>query len=91
MILEKKITIQGNVQGVFFRANTLREAKQLDLVGSVKNLPSGNVEIYAQGSEQKINQLINRLKHELYPLNITQITLESIRPLNTYLEFQIKY
>ncbi|HQH80073.1 MAG TPA: acylphosphatase, partial [bacterium] len=34
-----KIRVGGRVQGVFYRANTEKEAKALGLTGFVRNLP----------------------------------------------------
>lgn len=49
--------VSGKVQGVWFRANTQREASRLGLVGWVKNMPDGRVEVYACGEETKLEQL----------------------------------
>jgi len=53
-----KITITGQVQGVWFRQNTAEEAQRLGLVGTVQNLADGNVEIHAQGDEEDLKQLL---------------------------------
>ncbi len=47
----------GRVQGVGYRAWTVRTARQLGLSGWVRNRINGSVEIYASGSEQSINLL----------------------------------
>ena len=52
----------GRVQGVFFRDNTRKKAVELGLKGYAKNLPDGNVEIVAQGDEEKIIELIEFIK-----------------------------
>ena len=43
------ILVAGRVQGVWFRDNTVRQARARGLVGWVKNLRDGRVEIVAQG------------------------------------------
>ena len=59
MIKQIEITVSGKVQGVFFRESTKAEAIKLGIVGTVKNLPSGNqVFIVAQGKEEILAQLI---------------------------------
>lgn len=37
------------VQGVFFRANTIRQAERMGITGFVRNLPDGSVEAVAEG------------------------------------------
>ncbi len=46
--------ISGWVQGVAFRHYTVREAERLGISGTVRNLPDGNVEVFAQGKEAEI-------------------------------------
>ena len=43
------VWISGRVQGVFFRANTWKEARSLGLSGWVRNLPDGRVESVFEG------------------------------------------
>jgi acylphosphatase len=50
-------TVSGQVQGVGFRYSTLRQARQLGLVGRVRNLPSGAVEIDVAGAHQEVRRL----------------------------------
>ncbi len=45
------ILVKGKVQGVFFRASTKAVADQLGVKGLVKNLPSGDVYIEAEGDD----------------------------------------
>ena len=51
------LTVQGRVQGVYFRASTQREAKRLGLTGWVRNRHDGAVEILAEGEEVSIREL----------------------------------
>lgn len=53
--------VKGLVQGVFYRSSTKSEAMKLGLKGYVKNLPSGDVEVLAQGDEQKLKELLQWL------------------------------
>ncbi len=52
-----RIIVSGRVQGVYFRAFTRKQALQLGLSGYAKNLPNGDVEIVASGSEPALQQL----------------------------------
>jgi len=51
------LVISGRVQGVFYRASTQREAQDRQLVGWVRNLSSGQVELVAEGSEVALRSL----------------------------------
>ena len=50
--------VSGRVQGVFYRAETRKQAAGLSLTGWVRNLPDGRVEILAEGEEQCVHKLI---------------------------------
>lgn len=52
-----RFDVRGRVQGVGFRYTTRRVARELGLVGWVRNLPSGGVEVLAQGAPQALEQL----------------------------------
>lgn len=52
----------GRVQLVMFRDFTQRKAKSLKLTGTVKNLPNGSVFVVAEGEEEKLAQLLEKLK-----------------------------
>lgn len=56
------VFISGFVQGVFFRDYTRRWASSLGLTGWVKNLWDGRVEVVAEGGEEAIKTLLDRLK-----------------------------
>jgi len=50
--------IHGRVQGVFFRSWTQQKASALGLVGWVRNLPDGSVELLAQGGKDPLEELL---------------------------------
>ncbi len=52
------LVIHGKVQGVFFRKHALEKANDLGLKGIVRNLPNGNVEIFAEGYDFRLKELI---------------------------------
>lgn len=45
----RRFLVSGRVQGVGFRAWTVRRARSLDLRGTVRNRPDGTVEIEVEG------------------------------------------
>lgn len=52
------IFVEGKVQGVYYRASTAKRAGALGLVGWVKNLADGRVEIHAQGEADALEDLV---------------------------------
>jgi acylphosphatase len=57
------MVVSGRVQGVFFRAATQREARQLGLTGYVRNRVDGAVEIVAEGEEELVKSLLAWAQH----------------------------
>lgn len=53
------LRVTGRVQGVYYRQTCRSEARSLDLVGWVRNLADGSVEILAQGEPSAIDKLID--------------------------------
>ena len=51
--------ISGRVQGVFFRANTLQQARSLGLAGWVRNLSDGRVETVFEGDERAARAMLS--------------------------------
>ncbi|MGD2059469.1 MAG: acylphosphatase [Acidimicrobiia bacterium] len=53
------VHVSGLVQGVGYRQGCRRTARSLDLVGWVRNLADGRVEIFAQGRDEGIDRLLD--------------------------------
>jgi acylphosphatase len=52
------VFVSGSVQGVGYRQGCRQMARSLDLVGWVRNLSDGRVEIFAQGPDEGVNQIL---------------------------------
>lgn len=55
------VFVEGIVQGVFFRKSTVERASELGLIGWVRNLQDGRVEVLAEGEERSLLSLLNWL------------------------------
>jgi acylphosphatase len=54
---QRRYVVEGRVQGVWFRAETRREALRLGIDGWVRNRSDGSVEVLAQGSPTQLDRL----------------------------------
>ena len=69
----RRFTIKGRVQGVFFRDSTRRVANSLDITGHAINLSDGNVEVFACGEPDALDQLEKWLKDGPRMASVTEI------------------
>jgi acylphosphatase len=53
--------VKGNVQGVGFRVFTRAAALRHNCTGWVRNLDDGSVEVYAEGDELDLTELLTEL------------------------------
>ena len=92
MIRQVKIRVCGRVQGVGFRFFTYQQATKLGLVGYVKNLDNGDVEILIQGDSISIAKLIQWFEQGgPASARITAINVTELIPENQLNAFNIKY
>jgi|APSaa5957512576_1039674.scaffolds.fasta_scaffold148226_2 acylphosphatase len=54
--------VEGRVQGVSFRWFVRDSAIQLGLTGTVKNLSDGSVDVYVEGAESRILDLVQIMR-----------------------------
>lgn len=52
------LIIHGKVQGVYYRANALEQARARQLTGWVRNCANGCVEVVAEGPRELLEQLL---------------------------------
>ena len=57
MAIARRYLVSGRVQGVGFRYFVEREARALGVVGTVRNLDDGRVEVEAQGAAAELADL----------------------------------
>jgi acylphosphatase len=56
--VRRRVVVRGDVQGVFFRDSTRKEAESRGVSGSVTNRPDGAVEAVFEGPRDAVDALI---------------------------------
>jgi acylphosphatase len=54
----RKVTVQGRVQGVFFRDSCSREAQRAGVTGWVRNEPDGSVAAHFEGPAAAVAHMV---------------------------------
>ena len=56
--VRRRVVVSGNVQGVFFRDSTEKEARSRGVAGWVRNCPDGTVEALFEGDPEAVDALV---------------------------------
>lgn len=88
--IRRHIIFYGRVQGVAFRYRAVYGAKQLGLVGFVRNLSDRTVEMEVQGTQEGILELIDFLKRQEL-IRIDHMKTDEIALKEGELDFRILY
>lgn len=89
-MIRAHIFYSGRVQGVGFRFTVQRYAQDLGLLGWVKNLPDGRVEILAEGDREKITQLCQNLE-KYFQGHIKDRNIDFVPAQKNYQDFDIAF
>ena len=84
-----QITVEGKVQGVFFRKHTQQVAIRLRLNGFVCNKRNGSVYIEASGTSENVQQLIDWCRKGPERAIVTAVKSSNIDP-QVYRNFEIR-
>ena len=84
------ILVSGKVQGVGFRSFTRGIAKELGILGGVRNLSNGKVEIMAQGKKELLDKFLRRIK-ESSPGTVEDIYSEKKEELEKFNDFNVVF
>lgn len=79
-MIARKYLFEGRVQGVGFRYSTKQIAKGFDVVGTVKNLDDGRVELIIMGEGGELDEFIEEmhdspLGHHIQKQEVSNIPL----------------
>lgn len=72
--------VSGSVQGVYFRQSCRQAARRLHLIGWVRNLLDGRVEVWAQGPEAALGELEEWLWRGPSRARVTGVESQDVPP-----------
>jgi len=81
--------VEGRVQGVGFRYTCMDEGERLGLCGWVRNMPGGDVEVWAEGSKEKLDAFLRWLHKGPPGARVDTVRYESRIPTGQYGKFKI--
>jgi len=82
---------EGRVQGVGFRYTCMHEGERLGLSGWVRNTPSGDVEVWAEGAEEKLEALLKWLRRGPPGARVDTVHHERCPPTGKYKGFRVSH
>jgi len=88
-IVRRRFTVSGDVQGVGYRSFARMAARRQGLVGRVRNLPDGRVEVLAQGPPAAFEVFQGKL-HEGPPFStVAGVERTELEPADDLSDFRI--
>jgi acylphosphatase len=91
MLIRAHVYIFGRVQGVFFRSEIRRKARQLNITGWVRNLPDGLVEAIFEGEEKDVRRLVAFCKVGPYGAIVEKTKVKLGKYLGEFRDFQVTW
>lgn len=86
-----RMVVSGRVQGVGFRYFTRGAANELGLVGWVRNLPSGEVEVRAAGAKEILEAFGRRIRQGPPGSRVDGVSESELTATEPWSGFRITY
>ncbi len=90
-IVARKFLLSGLVQGVGYRYFVLRAAARHQVLGTVRNLPDGRVEVLAEGDREAMDQFKSDLATGPAMAEITDLEETDLTVTGRFRDFRIDY
>lgn len=88
-MIEMYAVVSGKVQGVMYRTYVQESATGLELVGYVKNLSDGTVEVVAQGMPDILKDFVEYLNEGSLLAKVESVSIDWRSVDTTYDEFSV--
>lgn len=86
----RRFRVSGLVQGVGFRYYAQKQAIRLGLLGWVRNLAGGDVELVACGTDAQLDELNAWLQKGPTMASVHRVKMETIEPTEVFAGFSIR-
>ena len=90
MEIRAHVLVSGLVQGVGFRYFVFNRAVKLGLVGYVRNIFSGEVEIEIEGDRSMIEEFIKEVKVGPRVAHVKSVQIEWLKYTQSFSNFEIR-
>jgi acylphosphatase len=88
-MIARQVFYEGRVQGVGFRFSVKQIARGFDVVGWVRNLEDGRVEMQCSGEPQEVEDFLEAIVESQLKAHVRNVTTMPIPPLTGVRGFEI--
>lgn len=74
-----RVIVRGDVQGVGYRDATLRRARELGVMGWVRNEEDGSARVHAEGAEPAVEELLSFLEEGPPAADVAEVEVEHVK------------
>ncbi len=85
-----RVRVSGVVQGVYYRASALREARRLGVCGWVRNRPDGTVEAHLQGPVAAVDAMLEWCRSGPPAARVERVEVQDAAPDPTLTGFEVR-
>jgi len=86
-----EVLVEGQVQGVGYRAFAMRRARDRGLTGYTLNLPDGRVKVRVEGNRQAIDQYVHDLEVGPPLARVARVTVTPVSYTGHYRDFGVRF
>lgn len=91
MTVARRFLLSGFVQGVGYRYFAMRAAARHQVLGTVRNLPDGNVEVIAEGERDAMDEFKNDLAAGPMMAEVTGLEETDLPVTGRFRDFRIDH
>ena len=79
-VVRRRVLVEGDVQGVFFRDECRKQAQRAGVAGSARNRSDGRVEVVLEGDEAAVERMVDWCRQGSSRAEVTGIEVSEEEP-----------